>query len=266
MFDAYGRKIDYLRISVTDKCNLRCTYCMPAHGVPLRTHNEVLRVEQYVQLVRAAAMLGITKVRITGGEPLVRRGILELIRGIAGVPGISQIGVTTNGLLLSRMAVELKQAGVTHLNVSLDTLDPEDYRRITRGGDVNRVLDGIAAAKAAGFTGIKINTVVQAQGSAPHIDDLETFCRDNGCRLQRIAEYSLLEDKHDGHGLERPLPCTECNRIRLLSNGVLKPCLHSDIEVPVDWDDPAASILQTVARKPEHGTVCTNRQMVEIGG
>lgn len=267
MRDSFGRTIDYLRISVTDKCNLRCTYCMPACGVAHLRHDEVLRIEQLLAVVRAAAELGVTKVRLTGGEPLVRRGILNLVRGTASTPGIRKVAMTTNGTLLPRNARPLKDAGLTHLNISIDTLDPERYALITRGGDVNDAIAGALAARAVGFEQIKINTVI-GDGAADVEDQaaLREFCRRNGFSLQRIAEYNLTEEKRDALQLERPLPCAECNRIRLLSTGVLKPCLHSNEEIPIDWDDLAGSLQRAVDAKPERGGVCTNRAMVEIGG
>lgn len=267
MHDSFGRKINYLRISVTDKCNLRCRYCMPATGIPHLRHDQVLRIEQFVAVVRAAAELGVNKVRLTGGEPLVRKGIVDLVRGIAEVPGIEKVAMTTNGTLLSSLAAPLKEAGLTHLNISLDTLDPEAYTYITRGGRLEEAVAGALAAKEAGFQGIKVNTVLtEANYSAGDLEELQAFCRKHGFSLQRIAEYNLSEEKRDTLAFERPLPCAECNRIRLLATGILKPCLHSDVEIPVDFSDIKGSLQAAVAAKPERGTVCTNRSMVEIGG
>jgi len=158
--DAYNRPISYLRISVTDRCNLRCVYCMPAEGVPWRPHDQVLRYEEIETIVQAAAELGISKVRLTGGEPLVRLGIAGLVRMIARIPGIDDLAMTTNGILLSRYAAELAEAGLQRVNVSLDTLRPERFRRITRRGRLEDVLAGIEAAREAGLGPIKINTVV----------------------------------------------------------------------------------------------------------
>jgi len=158
--DAYNRPISYLRISVTDRCNLRCVYCMPPEGVPKRAHDEILRYEEIETVVRAAAELGITKVRLTGGEPLVRPGIVELVRMLARVDGIDDLAMTTNAILLSDYANELAQAGLTRVNISLDTLRPERFERITRCGRLEDALAGIEAAHAAGLEPVKINTVV----------------------------------------------------------------------------------------------------------
>jgi cyclic pyranopterin phosphate synthase len=158
--DAYNRPISYLRISVTDRCNLRCIYCMPEDGVAWRPHEEVLRYEEIETIVQAAADLGISKVRLTGGEPLVRLGIVELVRRIARIDGIDDLAMTTNGVLLAGYAQDLVDAGLDRINISLDTLDPECFHRITRRGDLDNVLGGIEAARQAGLLPIKINTVV----------------------------------------------------------------------------------------------------------
>jgi cyclic pyranopterin phosphate synthase len=159
-FDAYNRPISYLRISVTDRCNLRCIYCMPPNGVPSRAHEEILRYEEIETVVRAATELGISKVRLTGGEPLVRLGIVDLVRMLAHIPGVDDLSMTTNGILLSRYAADLAEAGLQRLNVSLDTLRPERFRRITRLGQLKDVLAGMEAAWQAGLEPVKVNTVV----------------------------------------------------------------------------------------------------------
>lgn len=160
MKDRYGREITYLRLSVTDLCDLRCLYCMPEHGVPKKRHEEMLTEDEMIAAVEAAASLGIRKVRITGGEPLVRKNILSICRRAAAVPGIREVGLTTNGTRLREFAVPLREAGVRHLNMSLDTLDPAKYARITRCGDLSAVLDGLHAALAAGFETVKLNAVL----------------------------------------------------------------------------------------------------------
>ena len=159
MIDAHGRKINYLRLSVTDRCNFRCRYCMPADGIPLLPHGDILTYEELFVIARTAVSLGIEKIRVTGGEPLVRKEILGFLSRLAGIPGLRQLVLTTNGLLLQEMAEPLRGAGVQRLNISIDSLVPENFRRITRGGDVSRVLSGVAAAEAAGFP-IKLNMVV----------------------------------------------------------------------------------------------------------
>ncbi len=160
MIDSYGRRIHYARISITDLCNLRCRYCMPEEGVTKKHCGEILRLEDFTEIARAVVGLGIDKIRISGGEPLVRRGVLTLLREIGKIEGLNDFAITTNGLLLPRYAGELKEAGVGRVNISLDTFDEEKYRSITRGGELEQALDGIRAAEEAGFERIKINVVL----------------------------------------------------------------------------------------------------------
>ena len=150
MRDQYGREIEYLRISLTDLCNLRCVYCMPEEGVCKLPHERILTLEEVAEIAGAAVELGITKIRLTGGEPLVRRGIVDLVRQLRALPGLRELVLTTNGILLPELAQPLRDAGLDRVNISLDTLDPEKYRRLTRGGDLQKALDGIRAAQAAG--------------------------------------------------------------------------------------------------------------------
>ena len=162
MTDSYKREINYMRVSVTDRCDLRCVYCMPEAGVEKRGHGDILRSEEILEIVAAAAKLGIGKIRITGGEPLVRRSIVELCRDIARTPGVRELGITTNAQLLAPLASELKNVGVSRLNISIDTLDAEKYRQITRIGELQKTLDGIQAAREAGFEKLKLNVVLIA--------------------------------------------------------------------------------------------------------
>jgi cyclic pyranopterin phosphate synthase len=171
-FDAYRRAISYLRVSVTDRCNLRCAYCMPAQGIPLQSHQDILRYEEIETVVHAAAELGIHKVRLTGGEPLVRLGIVDLTRMLAQIPGIDDLSMTTNGVLLARYASPLADAGLKRVNVSLDTLRPERFHHITRFGELADVLAGIEAARQAGLEPIKINTVVIRDMNDDEVIDL----------------------------------------------------------------------------------------------
>lgn len=159
MVDAHGRMINYLRLSITDRCNLRCHYCMPASGVPPKQRSDILSYEDFLRIVRAATQLGVRKIRITGGEPLVRRGAIGFLEKLSTLPNVDEIALTTNGVLLSNMANELKAAGVERLNVSLDSLRPHTFAEITRGGSLSKVLDGLAAAEAAGMK-LKLNMVV----------------------------------------------------------------------------------------------------------
>lgn len=157
--DKFERVIDYMRISVTDRCNLRCVYCMPEKGVQLFEHKDILSYEEILKVAGIAASLGVRKIRITGGEPLMRKNILHLIASLKNIKGIEDISLTTNGILLEKYAKRLAETGLNRINVSLDTLRPERYREITRGGDINHVLKGIEAAEKAGLLPLKINFV-----------------------------------------------------------------------------------------------------------
>ncbi len=159
LVDTFGRKINYLRLSVTDRCNLRCVYCMPAEGVRKLSRSDILSYEELLLLADTAVSIGIEKIRITGGEPLVRKGILDFLTSLSRISGLQQLVLTTNGVLLPEMAEGLSKAGVQRLNVSLDSLRPETFARITRGGDLERVLEGIRIAEEIGFP-IKLNMVV----------------------------------------------------------------------------------------------------------
>jgi cyclic pyranopterin phosphate synthase len=175
--DKYNRQVEYMRISVTDRCNLRCFYCMPEQGVCKMDHQDVLRYEEIVRVVREGAALGISRIRLTGGEPLVRPGIEGLIRSIRDVEGIKEISLTTNGLLLKDRAMGLKEAGLDRVNISLDSLVPEKYKEITRGGDLKRVLEGICASIEAGLKPVKINVVIMKGINDDEIGDLVKLTR-----------------------------------------------------------------------------------------
>ena len=177
MLDQYQRNINYLRISVTELCNLRCRYCMPAEGVCKKEHTEMLREDELVQAVEAAASLGITKVRITGGEPLVKKNIVSICRRIAAVQGIREVCMTTNGILLPALAAPLREAGVSRLNISLDTLDAQKYAHITRLGTLDEAWAGIEAALAAGFAKVKLNAVLIGGFNDDEIIDLAGLTR-----------------------------------------------------------------------------------------
>ena len=172
MIDAFGRSITYLRLSVTELCNLRCRYCMPEEGVCKKRHEDMLTQEEMIQAIRVCASLGIRKLRITGGEPLIKPNILSLCREAAAAEGIQEVCLTTNGILLPSLAAPLKEAGVTRLNISLDTLNAEKYRAVTRGGDLSDVLLGIKASLSAGFEKIKLNAVLMGGFNDDEIREL----------------------------------------------------------------------------------------------
>lgn len=186
MRDRYGRDLRDLRISLTDRCNLRCVYCVPPGYAGLRPRREPLRDDELLLLVRAAAELGVRKLRLTGGEPTLRPGLVDLVRALATVPGLDDIGMTTNGLLLEHLASPLAAAGLRRVNVSLDTTDPEKFRRITGGGRLGRVLAGIAAAEAAGLVPIKLNTVVVRGFNDDDVVSLAALTRDRPWEVRFI--------------------------------------------------------------------------------
>jgi GTP 3',8-cyclase len=265
MLDRFDRAITYLRISVTDKCNLRCTYCMPPEGVPARRHGDFLSLEQMAEAARAAVGIGIRKIRLTGGEPLVKRGIVDLVRMIADIDGLEHLAMTTNGTLLADKARALKEAGLDSVNVSLDSLDPARYRELTRGGTIDHAQEGIRAAIAAGFP-VKVNMVVLEDTGEEEIALMRDYCARAGARLQLINHYQLALQKEDRYAFDRPPSCGSCNRIRLMADGMLKPCLHSDAEVPLDFSRLTESLREAVLSKPPRGGACTNRAMTQIGG
>lgn len=280
MRDGFEREIDYLRVSVTDLCNLRCQYCMPETGVEKLPHSAILSVEELDSAIRAAARCGIRKIRITGGEPLVRRGIVDICRNAAHTPGVEEVCLTTNGTLLPQLAAPLREAGVSRLNISLDTLDAEKYRSITRCGTLQDVLDGLHAAHEVGFTNTKLNCVLMGGVNDDEIADFVALTKELAITVRFIelmpigasagwdqARYlsgaavleavpALQTSGSDGVselyqvpgwrgsvGIIRPISrhfCPTCNRIRLTADGKLKPCLHSAQEINLKGLSPEA--------------------------
>lgn len=312
MRDTYARNITYLRLSVTDLCNLRCRYCMPEEGVCKKDHSAICSVEELVEITRQAVACGVEKVRLTGGEPLVRRGILEICRGIAAIGGVRELCLTTNGVLLPQLAAPLRQAGVTRLNISLDTLRPDRFAYITRIGRLEDVLRGMEAARDAGFTNTKINVVLMKGFNDDEIEDFVALTRKDpvevrfielmpigqGAREQFLPARAVLDacpglepaqpngvarryrlpDGEGMVGLIQPMSrhfCSECNRIRVTADGKLKPCLHSDQELPLRGlagEELRRAIREGIRAKPQrHQLVETGRSgaartMNEIGG
>lgn len=271
--DTVGRIIDYLRISVIDRCNLRCIYCMPEEGVKWTKHKEILRYEEIIRVVEILSESGVRKIRLTGGEPLIRKNIQYLIRRLKEINGIEEITLTTNGFLLNKLAMELKESGLHRINVSLDSLNPDKYREITRGGDLGVVMNGIEIAEEIGLTPVSIN-MVPVRGF--NDDEIEEFAKLTYTRPWRIRfiEFMPLGAK-EFWSMERYVPeeeirervkrisdliplnercggparywrlngavgmigfisaitnhfCGECNRLRLTSDGKLRPCLFSE--------------------------------------
>ena len=271
MIDGEGRRIEYLRLSVTDRCNCRCAYCMPDGGVPMLGHADILSFEELAAVARAAAELGVRKVRLTGGEPLARRGVVDLVRMVAAVPGVDEVAMTTNATLLAPVAGALREAGLSRLNVSLDTLRPDRYAKITRCGRLEDALAGLAAAREAGFSRTKVNCVLMGGVNDDEVADLAGLARNEAVdvrfielmpigpaagwpRASFVAAEAVLDALpglellgRDGVaelyrmpgwagrvGLIRPMShkfCDGCSRIRVTADGKLKPCLHSAAEI-----------------------------------
>jgi len=265
MHDSFDRCIDYLRISITDRCNLRCVYCMPAEGIHLLRHEDILSLEEIARVAAAAVGLGVRKIRLTGGEPLVRKGVLDLVSLLRPLRGLEILTMTTNGTLLAPVAGELRARGLDSANISLDTLDADRFAALTRGGRLEDALSGIDAAVRAGLP-VKINTVVTADAPEGDLERVSAFCAERGLGHQRIRHYDLAGQKLDQEDYERPPRCGDCNRIRLLANGTLKPCLHSDLSVPVDFSDIEGSLRECVRAKPGRGAACTTLAVGQIGG
>jgi GTP 3',8-cyclase len=266
MFDRFNRKLDYLRISVTDRCNLRCTYCMPEEGIRLFPHNEILSFDEIAGFTRVAVENGVRKVRITGGEPLVRKGITSLIRMISEIKGIEDFSMTTNGTLLATYAHELKSAGLHRVNISLDTVDPEKFRAITRYGNITDVFEGIKAAKNAGLLPVKINCVIRDTSEEKEATDVKEFCDKNDLQIRYIRQMDLLNGHFSvvegGSGGD----CERCNRLRLTSNGKLKPCLFSNIEFDIRETGFERALGLAAEFKPQCGSFNETGAFYNIGG
>ena len=327
LIDSFGRKVTYLRISVTDRCNLRCIYCMPPEGIAWQPHETIMQYEEIAQIVRIAAEEGIREVRLTGGEPLVRKDLPDLIQQIHAIQGIEDISLTTNGVLLKQFAKELARAGLRRVNISLDTLKPEVFERITRGGNLTQVFEGIDAAEQSNLKPIKLNTVIMQGVNTNEIEDLARLTlnhpwsirfielmpisgiQDNGSELpspkesffsitqvlkrlqplglqketRKVGEGPAEEYKIEGAlgtiGFISPMSqsfCDRCNRLRLTSDGFLRPCLGSNEELPIlsvlrAGGDIRQLLKEAVQKKPkshhlDEKSSPSSRCMMQIGG
>lgn len=333
--DAFQRPIDYLRISVTDRCNLRCVYCMPAEGISWMPREAMLTYEEILAIVQAAAELGVTKLRLTGGEPLARADLPKLVAMLADVPGIDDIALTTNGLLLARYAQELKDAGLRRLNISLDTKDKDKFLHLSRRDRLDDVLEGIEAARRAGFWPLKLNMVVWRGVNDDEIVDFAHMTLDEEWHVRFIELMPFNEEglSFDGQAesmdgfmstkevmeqvmtlgelvpCERPGPgngparyyrlsggkgtvgfispmteshfCETCNKVRLTTDGKIRPCLLSDVEIDLMGALRRGATRQDLKRilsrtvsfvKPERHFLSEGiapelrRYMVQIGG
>lgn len=219
LLDGFGRPITYMRISVTDKCNLRCIYCMPEEGVKPRKHAEMLGIEEFARVARIAAGLGISKIRITGGEPLVRKGIVELVSAVSAIPEIRDVSMTTNAVLLEPIAHDLAKAGLTRVNISLDSLRAETYAKITRRGSLSSAFAGIAAAERAGLLPIRLNTVVLSGINLGEIESLAALTVEHPWDV-RFIEFMPFWGNGGVYGQEHVVPIDEIRR-RVLALGAM---------------------------------------------
>ncbi len=267
LFDAFQRKITYLRISVTDKCNLRCTYCRPAEGVRLVRHEDILSLEEIYEAAMYAVGMGVDKIRLTGGEPLVRKNIEFLVEMIGRLRGVRDFGMTTNGILLPAFADKLKSCGLKRVNISLDSLKNDRYKEITRGGELGLALDGIEAAKAAGLTPVKLNCVVIPGVNEDEREDFLEFGERKKIEVRFIRRMDLASGER--YGIESDTTvgqCQLCNRLRLTSTGELKPCLFSEYNVNIRQLGIERAFELALRNKPEFGRTNGRDLMHEIGG
>jgi cyclic pyranopterin phosphate synthase len=239
---------------------------MPEKGVELMSHQDILTFEEIAEVVKIGVELGIDKVRITGGEPLVRKGIVDLIAMISTIEGIKDLGMTTNGIFLDQFAKPLAKAGLNRVNISLDTLDPKRFKEITRLGDIDAVLHGIQSAKDAGLNPVKINCVIKNSPQEEDAVQVAAFCKENGLKVRYIKEmdletgiFSKVIGGEGGH-------CAICNRLRLTANGKIKPCLFSDLEFDVRELGVRQAYFDALGLKPKSGTENTVNKFCNIGG
>jgi len=266
MLDQFNRDIYYLRISVTDRCNLRCTYCMPEEGICQKSHDDILRLEEIEEIVKTAVKLGFNKFRLTGGEPLVRKGIIDLVKNLAKIAGVKTLAMTTNGLLLNKYAQELKQAGLSRLNISLDSLQPERYSQISRGGELAQALAGIKAAQEAGFEKTKLNVVMVDGFNDDEKQDFKQFAAANNMKVRFIKKMDLKSGDYYGVEGGEGGNCSICNRLRVTADGKIRSCLFSDDEIDLRREGFEAGLKKAITSKPEKGHKSTKREMIQIGG
>ncbi len=225
-FDRFGRRIDYLRISLTDRCNLRCVYCMPATGMHFAPKDELLTDEELLRVVRLTTEVGFRKFRLTGGEPTVRPGLADLIAAIKALPGVEEVAMTTNAVLLARQAAKLAAAGLDRVNISIDTLDPDRFRRITRGGDIRKVFEGIRAAEEHGLTPIKLNAVTVRGFNDHEVADLAGLTMEHHWQM-RFIEIMPLDGVFDVAN-ERLVPSAKSRELIQDRWGPLTPEPHDN--------------------------------------
>lgn len=239
---------------------------MPEEGIKLFHHEEILTFNEIAGFTKVAVSKGVTKVRITGGEPLVRKGITALVRMISDIEGIKDLSMTTNGILLKQYANELRAAGLQRINISLDTIDPGKFKTITRNGNVSEVLEGIEAAKSAGLFPVKINCVIKESKEEEEARAVTRFCIDNNLEIRYILQMDLVKGHFSTVDGGTGGNCSLCNRLRLTSNGKLKPCLFSNLEFDIRELGFEKAIMLAAELKPECGSTNETDAFYNIGG
>ncbi len=266
MKDGFGRTIDYLRISITNACNLKCQYCVPPPGSQPVPSGALLTHEEILEVVLAAVRMGFHKFRLTGGEPSVRPDLITLVKKLSSVSGVDDLCMTTNGQLLAQLAEPLAEAGLDRVNVSLDSMRPDRYREITGGGDLFPVLEGIRKACAVGLTPVKLNCVVERSSSEEDARSVAAFAAKEQLAVRFIRRMNLEKGEfwvvEGGAGGD----CPHCNRLRLTSDGLLKPCLFSDISFDVKEWGAEKALRMAIEAKPESGRSCQRHDFCAVGG
>lgn len=266
MIDRHNRIINYLRVSLTDRCNLRCSYCMPEKGGEFLSADKVLDTPTVLKCVHIAARNGINKIRFTGGEPLLRKDLIEIVENTSHINEIDDISITTNGLLLSKYAKQLSEAGLNRVNISLDTLNESCFSKITRGGNIHSVLKGIEAAVKYELNPIKINCVVTDSKQEEDALEVEKFCIRNNLDVRFIRKMNLQNGTYypveGGDGGK----CHSCNRIRLTADGYFKPCLFDSKKYSIYTYGIENAFLLSINKKPIEGTFDKVNEFYNVGG
>jgi len=239
---------------------------MPEEGIKLLHHNDILSFDEIARFTSIAVKHGVTKVRITGGEPLVRKGITTLVGMISEINGITDLSMTTNGVLLKHYAKDLRAAGLQRVNISLDTVDPEKFTLITRTGNINDVFDGIKASVEAGLLPVKINCVIKKSKEEDEAKGVTEFCKNNGLEIRYIRQMDLVNGHFSTVEGGTGGDCSLCNRLRLTAIGKLKPCLFSNIEFDIRALGFEKAILLAAEAKPECGLINETDAFYNIGG
>ncbi len=239
---------------------------MPEDGIKMLKHDEILSFDEIIEVIKTGVKYGVNKVRVTGGEPLVRKGIVDLVRMIWSVEGVKDLSMTTNAILLAKYTNDLKKAGLQRINISMDTINPEKFNQVSRGGDIAAVFAGIEAAKRAGLTPIKINCVLWDASEDRNAEEVADYCKQNDLQVRFIhqmnlstGEFSVVEGGDGGN-------CSKCNRLRLTAAGDIKPCLFSDLSYNVRTLGVEEAFTQAAGNKPKAGTYNKSGDFYNIGG